>query len=274
MKNDEANTRTAPFLRVNEDCRFLADEAMKREKSIMAKEKKIIPIAERRTIFPANSNIKNSSYGGYDTSGLSEEEFEELISKSLLISSGQTITHFLDEYPIAVYKCDESACYEIDPEYRLNAFVRCIHLSIADAGKEWCIKKEDSFDSNYVNESVIAYYEDNYGNRKMIEQRELISFLFRKPELVVSPEGVLVFYTNKDILATLDMDHYIYINDADILQDGFNIVQCKVNNEGLTIHIMDNNDGVLMSRSAGTYRLNFSFDFTECEPIHYTLTKV
>lgn len=267
MKNDEANTTTEPFLRVNEDPRFLAYEAMKREESIMAKEKKIIPIAERRTIFPADSNIRNSDYGGYDTEDLSEGEFNELISKSMLFSDGTTITHFLDEYPIAVYQSDEDACYEIDPDYRLNAFVKSIHLSIADAGKEWCLRKEDSFESNYISERVVAYFEDNYGNRKMIEQGEIFTFLFQKPELVVSPEGVLVFFTNEEILATLDMIHYVYIKDPDILHEGVKIVQCKVNDEGLTLHTMYDD-------YVGKYRLNFSFDFTECEPIHYTLTKV
>lgn len=267
MKNDEANTRTEPFIRVNEDPRFLAYEAMKREESIMAKEKKIIPIAERHIDFPSDCNIQYSAGGAYDADDFSKEKFDEVVSKSLLFSDGQYMTHYMDEYPIVLYQCDESACFEMDPEYRLNSFVKSIHLSIADAGKRYCLTSGNSVESRYVGQDVIAYYEDNYGNLKLIEQDKIITFLFQKPELVVSPEGVLVFYTDREMLVTLDMEHYSWIDDIpEEAYDGVDtpsIRDGRVDEEELTIDIG-------MSR----YQLDFFFDFTELNPIKYTFNKV
>lgn len=76
---------------------------------------------------------------------------------------------------------------------------------------------------------TVAYYEDNIGNCRAIDQYDIFRLLFKKPHLVVSPEGVLIFYTDNKILATIDCQHYYWIDGHAIDVDGKSVVDIEVN---------------------------------------------
>lgn len=237
---------------------------MKERENIMENEKRIIPVAERHTVFPSSCNIKTSINGAFDVDrGTSEEEFEKMISDALLFPDGLDTRLYLDEYPIVIYQCDECACPELDPDFRLNSFVKSIHLSIADAGIQYSLSSSNSFNAKYIGEDVVAYFIDNHDNLISINENDIIKFLFQKPNLLVSPEGILVFYTDKEIVTTLDMEHYSWIRFPESCPEGTFISDGIVDDSGIVFDI-----------GKDRYWLELYFDFTELNPIKYTFNKV
>ena len=90
----------------------------------MKNDNKIIPIPEVRTVFPQSEIRQNSACGGYDFERISDKNAkEEIFSRSLIFTEERSISHYLDNYPIVRYCCDENRCFEMDPTYRLNSFI-------------------------------------------------------------------------------------------------------------------------------------------------------
>ena len=110
---------------------------------------------------------------------------------------------------------------------------------------------------NFIESNVVAYYTDHFGINHVIDHDGLYHLLLQKPKLVVSSEGVLIFFTDKEIIATLNCNDCIYYINGyfiDLKNKTVNDIivgknYCKV---------------VVLSKSGKKiyFRLNFDFDFT------------
>lgn len=232
----------------------------------MSETKKVIPIVCRQTDF-----------------------IGEDANKELMLTDGLHICRYTEEYPIIRY---ENTSLNFEPPEHLNSFVKKICVSTVRNGKKVFIdsncfmkqaetREEDDFCS------VVVYYEDNIGESHLVIQNEIYEFLLKRPNLVVSPEGMLVFYTDKQIFVTLDCFHYYWINtwtieiDEDTTIDSIYVDE----NQSLKIvlkakkmtNILDGEElpcNIVEEEIETVYKLEFEFDFTERIPIKPKATKI
>ena len=177
---------------------------------------KIIPVAERIIEFETEDFRKNPSITHFSEDMISEKDWEEFSQNALVIVNGWHIEQYAEEYPIVKYKCDESASCYLGPDFRLNAFIESITVSTALNGKKaWFgTGKLTCENTDYA---TVVYYTDHAGINHAIIQNDICWFLLQKPNLVVSPEGVLVFFTNKQIIATVACNNSYHWIDGHVI---------------------------------------------------------
>lgn len=128
---------------------------------------------------------------------------------ALYIIDGFESIQYAEEYPIVKYRCDENASIHREGEACLNSFVKSITVSIARHGRK--VGFSGQVHCKKTTEDVVVYYTDNVGINHAIVQHELYSILLQKPNLVISPEGVLIFYTENDIIATVGCNNGCHV---------------------------------------------------------------
>lgn len=156
-------------------------------------------------------------------------------SKPLNIINGWHILKYEKEKPIIHYRCDPVASLFLEGGFHLNSFIESITVSTALHGeKAWF--DPDGLRYNYTDCDSIVYYTDHVGINHAITQHDIYWFLLQKPNLIVSPEGVLVFFTDKQIIATVDCNtayhwidgHLIDVKDKTIKNIEVCDSYCKV----------------------------------------------
>ncbi len=191
-----------------------------------------------------------------------EKSFEA--SKDLIFSSCGNVTRYQDEELIVRYQCDGKAYY-LEPFDYLNHFIKKITVSTAKAisflvpyymGESAGIRVEQP-----KRESIV-YYEDNVGVLHKIIQGDISHFLLKQPKLTVSPEGMLIFYTKDEVLATLDCEHYCWLHSQELHMEGRTIEIIKAYDNFCRILVFDR------ANIAHNFRLTFDFDFIAKPMIH------
>lgn len=89
---------------------------------------------------------------------------------------------------------------------------------------------------------TIAYYEDSVGIKHKIIQYDICKFLLKKPKLVVSEEGVLVFFTEDQILATIDCQQYVWVRWDDIIKNCTSIENITAYHEYCEVTLVEGED--------------------------------
>ncbi len=168
-----------------------------------------INIAERITKFEEKDFIANPRITGVEESLITDADWQEFSDKALTFTDGNCIYQFAEEYPIVRYQCKDR--FDFIPDKRLNSFVKSITVSSTMYGKKISISAGKIVEKRIVLRTVV-YYENNIGRRYAVPQYDIIKFLLKKPNLVVSSDGVLIFFTQKSIIATTDCEHYAWIN--------------------------------------------------------------
>lgn len=216
---------------------------------------KEVPIAERITEFRQEVSRRNVSF-----------------------IDGWGILQYSKEVPIVVYQCNEILCYaDIQPEPRLNSFILSITVSECVGGKRFSVSSgklvEESIDSD-----TIAYYEDPVGVRHHIIQYDICKFLLKKPKLVVSEEGVLVFYTEDEILATTDCQQYAWVRWDDFVKNCTAIEEIQAYQEFCKVTLLEGQDTfsfgkVIKKAPRHTLTLNFDLKAADHNMINPKFTK-
>lgn len=218
----------------------------------MAKEvSKVIPVAERIIEFGTDDFRKNPKVTMLSEKLLSENDLREFSENALIIVDGWDIVQYAEEYPIVRYQCDE-----VEGGARLNSFVESITVSAALYGKRasfGCGKLScENTDSD-----VVVYFTDHAGINHAIIQHDIFWFLLQKPKLVVSPEGVLVFFTDKEIIATLGCNNgYHWLNGHIIDVEGQIIKNIEVCEDYCKVTLLDDKE------VEHSFSLQFDFDGT------------
>lgn len=180
---------------------------------------KEVPIAERIIEFDKDDFCENFSPSDVSENMVTKEMLEEFAEKALVLVDGTDILQYANEYPIVVYQCNESICYaDIMPEPRLNSFVLNIVVSTGVDGKRYSVGS-GKMEEESIGFDTITYYEDPFGIKHQIIQYDICKFLLKRPKLVVSEEGILVFYTEDEILATTDCQQYAWVRWDDTIEN-------------------------------------------------------
>lgn len=223
----------------------------------MAKEvSKVIPIAERIIEFGTDDFRKNASSTHLSKELISDEELGKFAENALVIMDGWNVVQYAEEYPIVHYQCNENACIYLEGGARLNSFIESITVSAALYGKRagFGSGKLSCENTDY---DVVVYYTDHAGINHAIIQHDICWFLLQKPKLVVSPEGVLVFFTDKEIIATLACNNsYYWINGHLIDVEGQTIKNIEVCEDYCKVILLDD------SEVEHSFSLKFDFDGT------------
>ena len=132
--------------------------------------------------------------------------------KALTIDDGTSILQYALENPIIRYESKWLFDRAMLDDWSLNSFVMTITVSEAMYGKHFYVNSGEVI-TTITGIDKVAYYEDNFGVCHTIMQEDIFNLLIQKPKLVVSSEGVLIFYTDKKILVTVDCQQYCWIDD-------------------------------------------------------------
>lgn len=191
-----------------------------------------------------------------------EKSFEE--SKDLIFSSCGNVIRYTSEELIARYQCNDKAYY-LEPRDSLNNFVKRITVSTAKAISFWVpyyMRESSVIRVEQPKRESIVYYEDNVGVLHKIIQGDISHFLLKQPKLTVSPEGMLIFYTKDEVLATLDCEHYCWLHSQELCMEGRSIEIIKAYDNFCRILVFDR------ANIAHNFKLTFDFDFIAKPMIH------
>lgn len=202
-----------------------------------ANEHFILPIAKRQVLFDKTDFLRES----HDIDKFSQEIRDKLclpyVSHLFTRRGG---TEFYEEDPMVRWYVEETVFNE--GENNLNGFVHSVTVSAVRGNRM-------EFDSHVakVNKTVheiVEYITNPWGVSTEIYWHPLYEFLLRKPELTVTNEGVLLFYTEDCIIATLDCncghvmcasefksslknENITGIEEITVAEDGSNVIKFK-----------------------------------------------
>lgn len=227
------------------------------------------PKVERIVEFTEDDFRENRMVTIHAESSITEERWKEFADNALVLSNGQTIYQYAEEFPIVAYRCSEDA--GVMPSSRLNTFIESIMVSTANFGKRFSLNKRD-MEWEYTGLDTVAYFTDNIGRRTIIPCRDISRFLLKKPNLVISNEGLLVFFTEKAILATSDCEHYAWVHDIDT--ENGKIIGIEVYEDCCIVNLEDNENHDESGNSMKySYKLQFIIDMVDHGMIKPEVTK-
>ena len=227
------------------------------------------PKVERIVEFSEEDIRENTCVTSVDESLITDKNWQEFADNALVFTACNTVYQYAEEFPIVVYRCSEDAM--VMPKSRLNSFIRSITVSTADRGKRFSLNKRN-MEWEYTGPDTVAYFTKNTGERIAILQYDIFRFLLRKPNLVISNEGLMVFFTKREIWVTCDCDQYAWVHGIDT-NNGI-IKDIDVCDEYCTVNLEDtkNNDedGNPLQYS---YKLQFIVDMIDSGMIKPKATK-
>lgn len=216
---------------------------------------KVIPVAERIIEFDADHIRKNPSITDFSESLISEEDWREFAGNALVIMDGWDILQYAEEYPIVCYQCDKLSNIYLEGGPRLNSFIESITVSTAKYGKRVCFGS-GKLTCELTDNDTVIYYTDNIGINHSVIQLDICDFLLQKPNLVVSPQGILIFFTDEQIIATVDCNHYHWIDGHVIDVEGKTIKDIEVWDDYCKVILIDD------KKSEQFFSLKFDFDIS------------
>ena len=221
----------------------------------MKKAPKVIPVAERIIEFGTKDIRKNDTIIHCSDELISEKEWDEFAGNALVIVDGWEVVQYAEEYPIVHYQSDGNSSFYLEGGHRLNTFIESISVSTAMHGKKASFGS-GKLKCESVNCDTVVYYTDNVGINHAIIQDDIYSFLLHKPNLVVSPEGVLVFFTEDQIIAVVDCNLYHWIDGHVIDVEGKTIKDIEVWDDYCKVILIDD------KKAEHCFKLKFDFDIS------------
>lgn len=217
------------------------------------------PEVERIVEFSEEDFRENLDVTLFDESLIADKDWEEFADNTLVFTDGNNVYQYAEEFPIIVYRCNEDA--GVMPWGRLNTFVRSITVSTAMLGRCFSLSK-NGMQGDITGPDTVAYFTDNIGRQTAIPCYDIFRMLLKKPQLVISNEGLLVFFTTKEILVTADCEHYAWVKDVDTKKG--KITSIDVCDEYCTVNMEDtkknDKDGNPLKYS---YKLQFTVDMVD-----------
>ena len=153
----------------------------------------VLPIAKRQIMFSEDECLQYG-YCGFDPSLLTPEARGQ-IEPIYLSRMDDSVSQITDYYPMVEYYAENTD--------KLNRFVERISVGIA-SGRRLSFDDEFEAMNEMIDDEVVAYITDPCNVSTEIYYYDLCKLLYQKPELIVTNEGVLIFYTPTTLFATLD----------------------------------------------------------------------
>lgn len=173
-----------------------------------------IPVAVRQIEF-CNDDCLETHFNEVE-SVLSDEETEGIVSETFEIQDTMegSVIRVTSEYPIVRYYRQESQNYL---GMGLNGFVDEVIVSVIGGYEFNCNERFEPV-KEIIGDQVIAYRIDPFNVRKAIINYDINNFLKKKPQIVVSISGAILFYNEEEIMATLNCDTPNIVSIEDILE--------------------------------------------------------
>lgn len=227
-----------------------------------------IPEGERITEFSSEDFRENSQVTGLSDELISKEDWENF--DPLVIIDGNHVYQYAEEFPIVVYRGKEDI--DIQPCPRLNGFIESITVSTVDYGMRFSLKKR-KMKGKIAGGETVAYFVNNIGECIAVPQEDVYKILLKKPQLTVTSKGMLVFYTDKDILATIDCNHYAWVNI--FVEENYDIVSIEDCGDGTCIvHLVQTDNEYYEEPKQQKYKVKFDIDLTDRGMIRPDISKI
>lgn len=153
----------------------------------------VLPIAQRQIMFSEDECLQEG-YCGFDPSNMTEEYLKEL-ELIYVTRMDESVSQITDAYPIVKYYSENTD--------KLNRFVESITVAVV-SGTKLTFDERFAPKKEIVDDEVVAYITNPFNVSTEIYYHDLCKLLYEKPELTVTDEGVLLFYTPTTLFATLD----------------------------------------------------------------------
>lgn len=210
----------------------------------------VLPIAKQQIMFSEDECLQEGYYG-FDPSILKEEYLKnvELIH---LTRMNESVSQITDAYPIVKYYSENTK--------KLNRFVESITVAIV-SGKRLTFDEKCTAKEEIVDDEVVAYITNPFNVSTEIYYNDLGKLLYQKPELTVTDEGVLLFYTPTTLFATLDCKSGNIIRVDELAaavanEDITKISSISVDNDDATVINFQTKNG-----KKAEHQLSMLFDF-------------
>lgn len=216
----------------------------------------VLPIAKRQIMFSEDECLQYG-YSGFEPNLLTPEKCEK-IDLIYLSRMDDSVSQITDYYPMVEYYAENTD--------KLNRFVERISVGIAFGRR---LKFDDYFEASneIIDDEVVTYITNPFNVSTEIYDSDFCKFLYQKPVLTVTDEGVLLFYTPTALFATLDCNAG-NIMGVEELAEAVNEPRIKrirdifVNSDGETVIRFTNERGKKFYKD---YKLTCMFDFfSEC----------
>lgn len=212
----------------------------------------VLPTAKRQIMFSEDEYLQYG-YFGFDPKLLVPEAREQ-IEPIYISHTDDSVSQITDYYPIVEYYSENTD--------KLNRFIERVSVGIA-SGKE--LRFDDKFEAmnEVIDDEIIAYIANPSNVSTEIYYYDLCKLLYQKPELTVTNEGVLLFYTPTTLIATLDCQSGNIV-DAEEFAEELGQSRIKmiknifVNSDGDTVIRFINESGKKFYKD---YKLTCMFDF-------------
>ena len=223
-------------------------------------------MSEKEFKFPAKRIIEfneddfrtNDQITLFSESLITDKDWLDFAENALTFTDGNVIYRYAEEYPIVVYKCSDKV--KLMPSNRLNSFIEKIIVSSADYGTCFSIAT-GKMQERKIGLKTVVYFKDNIGGYYAVPQHDIIKLLLKKPKLIVSKEGLLVFYTQDEILATSDCLHYAWIHDIDT--EHAVITDIRAFEDYCKVYLNDTVKHGEYPPIRYEYKINFNIDMTD-----------
>ena len=212
-----------------------------------------IPVVKRKVVF-SDEDILN-----LDLSNLEETQTTEtsiMFPLHVYDDADTSILQIVKSQPLIMY-------YNENILSPLDSYVLDLALSSMSGSK---IFFNESFDNKeeFFNDRLIATITKNNTHIFAVNDDAFLRILSERPDLIVSPEGYLVFYTDAEMYITLDglsgtlITHSQIKEAASYNSDHDFIKKISVNHNGLTLDLIRQSHGNYVKC---TYKLNIQTDF-------------
>ena len=153
----------------------------------------VLPIAKRQIMFSEDECLQEG-FAGFDFTIMTEEYLKNL-ELIYLTRMDESVSQITDAYPLVKYYSENTN--------KLNRFVESITVSVVSGTRLTFDEKFNGIEE-IVDDEVVAYITNPFNVSTEIYYNDLCKLLYQKPELTVTNEGVLLFYTPTTLFATLD----------------------------------------------------------------------
>lgn len=131
-------------------------------------------------------------------------DLKKFNQKSLMFVCGNALYQFSQAVPVVRYEADEGNM--------INGFITSITVYRCNGGRkvslDGCTVKSDEI----KDEIEVVLYQDNKGHLIAVEKWKLFNFLLQMPNTLITKEGVIIFYTESDVIATTDLHSYKWLD--------------------------------------------------------------
>lgn len=167
---------------------------------------------------------------------ITEFSVEDWNNKEITFVEKDSMRHLYGISPIVMYraKCDKDV-----ETPSLNAFIKSIF--VCKAKSILCAKYEGNrlFVTKRTTDEIFCLFEAQSGIVGVITYPILIEALIKKPDLLVSPEGVLLFATDTQVVASTDLKQCVLIIGKTIELKNRKIKTLVNRNEYSILHLVD-----------------------------------